>query len=80
MPDRYATVGVTIVDHSGPTPTMHARVWPVAADFADQFAQWMTGLFGTADELLADAETMEQAGQRAAEAGDVLYLVNRERS
>lgn len=75
---RYASIGITIVDSTGPEPVVHGRTWPIPAEAADQFAALYTAVFGQPDELIADAAKIHAAGERtAAEDGTVFSLQER---
>ena len=62
---RYATIGISIIDSTGPEPVIHGRTWPIPADAADQFAALYTVVLGQPDEVIADAGKLQVADEAA---------------
>jgi len=71
---REATIGLTVIDDSGPEPVLHSRCWQVPPDLIDGIAVNLTLRYGEPDELISDPRTMVKAGQRSAEDG-AIYLM-----
>jgi hypothetical protein len=69
-----ATVGLTVIDGSGPEPVMHTRCWWVPPELIGELADRLTALYGEPDEMIADPRVMAKAGQRTAEEDGTVYL------
>ena len=70
-----ATVGLTVIDDSGPEPVMHARCWWVPPEIIGTLADRLTALYGQPDEMIADPRVMHRNGQRSAEEDGTVYLM-----
>ena len=70
-----ATIGLTVIDDSGPEPVMHSRCWHVPPHLIDQLAATLTRLYGKPDEMIADPRAMAANGQRSAEEDGTVYLL-----
>ena len=72
---QTATLGLAVIDESGPEPVMHARCWWVPPEIIDDLAALLTLLYGQPDEMIADPRVMARNGHRSAEEDGTVYLI-----
>lgn len=73
MPD--ATIGLTVIDDTGPEPVMHARCWWVPPEIISNLAARLTALYGQPDEMIANPDLMARNGERSAKEDGTVYLL-----
>jgi hypothetical protein len=72
---KTATLGLTVIDESGPEPVLHARSWPVPPGIIETLAAAMTSRYGQPDEMIADPRVLEGNGQKSAEEDGTVFLI-----
>ena len=72
---QTATLGLAVIDESGPEPVMHARCWEVPPDIIEGPAVSLTLRYGQPDEMVSDPRAMARGAQRSAEEDGTVYLL-----
>ena len=75
MTETHATLGLTVIDESGPEPVMHSRCWYVPPDIIEGLAAAMTVRYGQPSEMVSDPAVMAANAQRSAEEDGTVYLI-----
>lgn len=70
-----ASIGLSIIDYSGPEPVLHVRNWVIPAHLAATFAEQMTARFGQPDEMFGNPEALQRAGARTADEDGTVYMM-----
>jgi len=79
MADRpYATIGLSVVEPSGPDPVMHVRAREIPLGMAEDFAAAMTARFGKPSEMITRPEVMAQGAERAAREDGAIFMFDGE--
>ena len=75
---EHATLGLTVIDESGPEPVMHSRCWYVPPGIIEDLAAAMTLRYGQPSEMVSDPRAMARGAQRSAEEDGTVYLLRGE--
>jgi hypothetical protein len=74
----YATIGLSIVEPSGPDAEMHVRAWQIPLAMAEDFAEAMGARFGQAAEMITRPEVMAEGAERTAREDGAVFMFDGE--